>query len=326
MKFKDYYEVLGVARDASADDIKKAYRRLAHKYHPDVSSDPEGEERFKEVAEAYATLRDAEKRAAYDQLGRHRPGESFEPPPGWQDGFAQQGGGSPFDDGGRFEDVDLSDLFAAFGGRGAAQRGPRPGQDFEVAAPVTLEQVYEGAEIVLDLAIPEAGDDGLPRRTTKSFQVRVPKGAEDGTRLRLAGKGGPSPNGGPNGDLFLVLSLAPHPIYRVDKRDLYLDLPLAPWEAVLGATVEVPTLGGTVELNIPAGTAAGRKLRLARRGLPAGGPAGTGTAGDLYALVQIVVPPSPSTKERELYGDLAAASSYDPRASFARAAHMGGAR
>ena len=317
MKFKDYYEALGVPRDASHADIKKAYRKLAHKYHPDVSKDPEGEEKFKDVAEAYATLKDSDKRAAYDQLGRHRPGEDFVPTRDWQQHFAEQSrGGGAFGNGGaHFEDIDLSDLFAAFatreGGRPHARaRAASTGQDFEVSAPVTLEQVHAGAEIDIDLAVPEAGDDGLPHRVAKTFRVTIPKGAQDGQRLRLGGKGGPGRNGGRNGDLYVVLALQAHPIYRVTGRDLYLDLPLAPWEAVLGASVEVPTLAGTVELNIPAGTSAGRKLRLAKRGLSSA----NGEAGDLYAIVRIEVAAAPSARERELYGELQKDSSFEPRA------------
>ena len=306
MKFKDYYEVLGVARDASADDIKKAYRKLAHKYHPDVSSDPQGEAKFKEVAEAYATLKDDEKRAAYDQLGRHRPGEDFQPSSGWQQNF----GGGAGAGGGRFEDVDLSDLFAAFGGGGRRQRGPTPGQDYEVQASVTLEQVHAGAEIDVDLAVPETGADGLPRRVSKTFRVRVPKGAEDGQRLRLTGKGGASRDGGPPGDLYLVLALAPHPRYRVSGRDLSIDVSLTPSEAALGATVEVPTLGGVVALSIAAGTSSGRKLRLAQRGLPTA----EGGSGDLYAVIAIAVPTVLSARERELYEELRTVSTFDPRA------------
>jgi curved DNA-binding protein len=309
--------VLGVARDASVADIKKAYRKLAHKYHPDVSSDPEGEAKFKDVAEAYATLKDAEKRAAYDELGRHRPGEEFQPSPGWEQHFNERG----FSGGGQaFEDVDLSDLFAAFGaGPNRRARGPTPGQDFEVQAPVTLEQVYEGAEIEVDLAIPEVGADGLPRRVSKTFRVKVPKGAEDGQRLRLAGKGGASRDGGPPGDLYLVLAFQPHPLYRISGRDLSIDLPLAPWEAALGAVVEVPTLGGAVELSIPAGTSSGRRLRLAKRGLPSA----SGQPGDLYAIVGIALPVAPSARERELYEELKKASSLDPRAAFGRAGTAG---
>lgn len=314
MKFKDYYEVLGVTREASADDIKKAYRKLAHKYHPDVSSDPDGEAKFKDVAEAYATLKDADKRAAYDELGRHRPGEDFQPSQGWEEHFGGRGfGGGAGRGGGRFEDVDLSDLFAAFGGgRGAASRGPTPGQDFEVQATVTLEQVHAGAEIDIDLAIPETGADGLPRRVSKTFRVRVPKGTEDGQRLRLAGKGGASRNGGPPGDLYIVLTLQPHPLYRVSGRDLSIDLPIAPWEAALGASVEVPTLGGPVEMAIPANTSSGRRLRLSKRGLPTA----DGSSGDLYAVVVITVPPKLSARERELYEELKKASSAHPRAAF----------
>ncbi len=316
MKFKDYYEALGVARDASNADIKKAYRKLAHKYHPDVSKDPAGEEKFKDVAEAYATLKDPEKRAAYDQLGRHRSGEDFVPPRDWQQHYAQQPFGNGDAGGGHFEDIDLSDLFAAFAsheGSGRARpraRAARTGQDFEISAPITLEQIHAGAEIDIELALPETGDDGMPHRVAKTFRVRIPKGAEDGQRLRLAGKGGAGINGGRNGDLYIVLGLQPHPIYRLTGRDLYLDLPLAPWEAVLGASVEVPTLAGTVEMNIPAGTSAGRKLRLAKRGLPSA----KGEPGDLYAIVRIEVPASPSARERELYGDLQKASSFEPRA------------
>ncbi len=316
MKFKDYYEALGVARDASDADIKKAYRKLAHKYHPDVSKDPDGEEKFKSVAEAYATLKDPEKRAAYDQLGRHRAGEDFVPPRDWQQHYAHQPFGNGGAGGAHFEDIDLSDLFAAFashdgGGRARPRaRAARPGQDFEVSAPVTLEQIHAGAEIDIELSLPETGADGMPHRVAKTFRVKIPKGAEDGQRLRLAGKGGAGTKGGGNGDLYIVLALQPHPLYRLTGRDLYLDLPLAPWEAVLGASVEVPTLAGIVEMNIPAGTSAGRKLRLARRGLPSA----KGEPGDLYAIVRIEVPASPSARERELYGELQKASSFEPRA------------
>ena len=177
-------------------------------------------------------------------------------------------------------------------------------------ADVTLEQVFAGSEIEVQIALPEVGSDGLPHRTSRTFRVTVPKGAEDGQRLRLAGKGGASSGGGPNGDLFIVLGVRPHPLYRVAGRDLYLDLPLAPWEAVLGATVDVPTLGGVVEMNIKAGTAAGTKLRLGKRGLPGA----DGRAGDLYATVRIDVPTSPSARERELYAELQKASTFDARA------------
>jgi curved DNA-binding protein len=314
MKFKDYYEVLGVSRDASTDDIKKAFRKLAHKYHPDVSSDTQGEAKFKEATEAYATLKDPEKRAAYDELGRHPSGEEFQPSQGWQDHFGDRGFGRQQGGNARFDDVDLSDLFAAFGGgRGrSAARGPTPGQDFEVQATVTLEQVHAGAEIDIDLAIPETGKDGLPRRVSKTFRVKVPKGTEDGQGLRLSGKGGASRDGGPPGDLYIVLTLQPHPLYRVNGRDLSIDLPIQPWEAALGVSVEVPTLAGTVEMAIPAGTSSGRRLRLSKRGLPTA----AGSAGDLYAIVTIAVPATLSTRERELYEELKKVSTAAPRAHF----------
>jgi curved DNA-binding protein len=306
MKFKDYYSALGVERTASAAQIKQAYRKLAHKYHPDISKDPAGEEKFKEIAEAYATLKDGEKRAAYDQLGSHRAGENVEPPHSWQQGFAA--------DGAAFGDVDMADILAAFaasrqgGGPGARVR-PARGEDYEVNAPITLEQIYDGGETDVRLSMPEYDEHGKLHRVPRTYRVRVPKGAEDGQRLRLSGKGGQGRDGGKHGDLYVVMKVIPHPLYRVSGKDLYLDLPLTPWEAVLGAAVLVPTLGGKVELNIPAGTAANRQFRLARRGLPSA----TGEAGNLYAVVRIEVPPAPTVRERELFEQLAAESKFNPR-------------
>jgi curved DNA-binding protein len=307
MKYKDYYEILGVKRDAGADEIKKAYRKLAQKYHPDVTKDPGGEEKFKEVGEAYETLKDPERRAAYDQLGTHRPGEDFRPPPGWDTRYA--------DSGFSFEDLDLGDLFAGLGARRDAPGAGTirmPGQDYEVAAHISLEDAYRGTEVELNLAVPEFDDQGRVRRVSRTFKVRIPQGATDGQRLRLAGKGGKGLNGGRDGDLYLNIALHPHPLYRVSGHDLYLDLPLAPWEAVLGGTVEVPTLGGAVQLKVPANTRAGQQLRLSKRGLPRPG----GGEGDLYAIVQIVVSTAASERERELYRQLAAAAVFDPRGHF----------
>jgi curved DNA-binding protein len=308
MKYKDYYEILGVPRDAGADVIKKAYRKLAHQYHPDVTKDPAGEEKFKEIQEAYATLKDPEKRTAYDQLERRAPGESFEPPPDWQEFYHTDTS---------FSDVDLSDLLSAFasarggarGGRGGAGR-PRHGQDVEAAVPVTLEQMHDGAEIEVSLNLPQADAHGLVHHAPKTFRVTIPKGAADGQRLRLAGKGGPGMHGGQPGDLYIVLKLEPHALYRVSGRDLYLDLPLTPPEAVLGATVEVPTPRGRVELKIAPGTGSGRQLRLGGRGMPKP----DGGHGDLYAVVRIEVPKSPGERERALYQELAQASNFNPRA------------
>jgi curved DNA-binding protein len=315
MKYKDYYQALGVERNASAEDIKKAYRKLAHQYHPDVSKDPKGEEKFKEIAEAYATLKDAEKREAYDNLGRRPAGESFTPPPDWQRHYGA--GASAFDD------VDLADILNAFrsGGFGEDRgRGrtsfPARGEDYEVTVAVPLEKIYSGGETDVTVELPEYDEHGLPHRVSRTFRVTIPKGATEGQRLRLAGKGGPGRNGGKPGDLYIVLTIAPHPLFRVSGRDLYLDVPLAPWEAVLGATIEIPTLGGNVELNIKPGTLSGQRMRLAGRGLPSP----DGRAGDQYAVIQIQVPRKVSPREEELYRELAALSEFNPRKHFRKGA------
>lgn len=319
MKYKDYYQALGVERSASADDIKKAYRKLARKYHPDVSKEAGAEEKFKEVAEAYQTLSDPEKRAAYDQLGQHQPGQDFRPPPDWQTQFYD----TPFST----EDIDLSDLFAGLSGGGGRRRGgwsganlQMPGQDFEVSVPITLEQAYSGTEVNLDLNVPDYDARGAVRRVPQTFKARIPKGATDGQRLRIAGKGGKGINGGRNGDLYLNISLRPHPLYRANGHDLYLDLPLAPWEAVLGAGVEVPTLGGAVRLKVPPGTQAGQQFRLAKRGLPKP----HGGEGDLYAIVQIVVPTTVTESQRALFKQLEESATFDPRSQFSRVHGSGG--
>ena len=306
MKYKDYYKILGLERSASEDDIKKAYRKLARKYHPDVSKEANAKERFQEVSEAYETLRDKEKRAAYDSLGSSfRPGQDFRPPPDWFDRF---GAGRSEDLGG----VDLSDLFESLGAFGRATGfgrraggGPRgrtmafPGEDYEVAVRLTLEEAYRGAERTVQL-------DG------RSFTARIPRGATDGQRLRLRGKGGPGANGGPSGDLYLHIQLAPHPLFRASGHDLDLPVPLAPWEAALGAQVDIPTLEGRVTVKVPPGSRAGQKLRLAGKGLPKPG----GGAGDLYAVLEIAVPADLTEREKQLFEELRKASRFDPRARF----------
>jgi curved DNA-binding protein len=307
MKFKDYYAILGVPRDASEEDIKKSYRKLARKYHPDVSKEPNAEARFKEMAEAYNTLKDPEKRAAYDQLGQQRPGEEFQPPPEWSTRFG--------DGAAMFDEMDLADLFAGLAGHRRGGGGPRPrrGQDYEVAVPITLEEAFRGTEVGLDLTTTELDEQGRPRRVPRTIKARIPKGPVDGQVLRLTGQGGKGSNGGPDGDVYLHIALRPHRLYRPNGRDLYLDLPLTPWEAALGATVEVPTLAGTVNLKVPAGTRSGQQLRLSGRGLPKP----EGGAGDQYAIVQLVNPPSPSDRERSLFKELADASSFNPRQQLA---------
>ncbi len=244
MKYKDYYAILGLQRGASEEEIKRAYRKLARKYHPDISKEPDAEETFKEVAEAYQTLKDSEKRAAYDQLGSHQAGQDFRPPPDWQQQWQHE-----FGDVNLGEQIDLSDLFAHLG-VGGARRGahvPLRGQDFEVSVPISIDEAYKGTEIDLDLNMPEYDEHGQLQRTPHAFKARIPKGATDGQRLRLPGKGGKGINGGRSGDLFLNISLRPHPLYRASGHDLYLDLPLAPWEAgFLATSIEVPTPGGAL--------------------------------------------------------------------------------
>ncbi|HEX7043798.1 MAG TPA: DnaJ C-terminal domain-containing protein [Burkholderiales bacterium] len=309
MKYKDYYQILGVPRGASEEDIKKAYRRLARKYHPDVSKERDAEERFKEISEAYEVLKDKEKRAAYDRLGQYRPGEEFRPPPDWAEQFVRGFGG------GFAEGIDLSDLFGdLFGGaRRARTRGfAMPGEDYEAVVHLTLEEAARGTEVALDLNVPEYDAEGMPRRAPRQIKVRIPKGVSHGQKLRVPGKGGPGVNGGPPGALYLDIRLRPHPLFRPSGHDLYLEVPVAPWEAVLGATLEVPTLEGKVRLKIPAGARAGQKLRLAGKGLPKP----RGGHGDLYAVLQIVTPPTPTPRERELYEELARISSFDPRGRF----------
>jgi len=312
MKYKDYYAILGVDRAAGAEDIKKAYRKLARKYHPDVSKEPNAEEKFKEMAEAYETLKDPEKRAAYDRLGRHDPGQEFQPPPDW----GQQFTGAQ----GAFDDIDLADLFAGLAGH-HRQGGPRAsaftsGRDYEAGVRLTFDQAFHGTEIELDLSVLEADAQGGLRRVPRRIHVRIPKGVSDGQQLRIPGKGGKGVEGGRDGDLYLDIMVEAHPWYRVSGQDIYLDLPLAPWEAVLGTTVRLPTPAGTVSLKVPAGTRAGQQLRLAGRGLARAGA----TAGNLHAIVQIVVPSVVDEGERALFKQLADTSNFNPRAHFEREA------
>jgi curved DNA-binding protein len=287
MKYKDYYKILGLQRGASEDDVKKAYRKLARKYHPDVSKEPNAKERFQEVSEAYETLRDKEKRAAYDSLGSFRPGQDFRPPPDWFERFGA----------GRSEDLhglDLGELFESmgiFGRAGRRTRGAFPGEDYQVPVRLTLEEAFRGAERTV-------------RVEGRSFTARIPRGATDGQRLRLRGKGGPGMNGGPPGDLFLQIALEPHPRYRAIGHDLEIEVPLAPWQAALGAEVEVATLEGRVKMKVPPGVKSGQKLRLAGKGLPRPG----GGAGDLYAVLTIAVPAALTEREKALYEALREAS------------------
>jgi curved DNA-binding protein len=306
MQFKDYYSLLGVARDATAEDIKRAYRRLARKYHPDVSKETDAEERFKEVQEAYEVLKDPEKRAAYDQLGRdYRPGQEFRPPPDWGSGFEFSGPGGA---------AGFSDFFEQLFGAGSPFTRGRPGRGFDLRGEdhhaqmeLSLEQAYAGGVHTLELRRPEAGPDGRVSLRQRRLNVRIPAGVTDGQVIRLAGQGSPGHGRGGQGDLYLTVSLLPHRLFAVDKRDVTLSLPVAPWEAALGATVQVPTLGGTVELRIPGGSRAGQKLRLKGRGLPGSPP------GDQYVVLQIVLPPADTPRARELYEQMRKELGFDPR-------------
>jgi len=317
MKYKDYYKTLGVERGASDEDIKKAYRKLARKYHPDVSKEKNAEEKFKEVGEAYEVLQDAEKRAAYDQMGAYQPGQDFRPPPGWGERFGAggaPGGTAGFED---LNDIDLFDILAGLGGRGgfAGRRGAagaRAGQDAEVSVSVGVEDLARGAEVEIPLNFTQMQPDGRVQRTTRTTKVRIPKGASAGQRLRVVGKGAPG-QGGPAGDLYINIMLRPHDLFKVSGHDLYLDVPVTPWEAALGASVDIPTLAGKVALKVPPGSKGGQKLRVRGRGLPR---PRSEEHGDLYAVLQVVSPPTMSEHEKTLYRELAKASSFNPRAHF----------
>lgn len=334
VKYKDYYEILGVDRGADQDEIQKAFRKLARKYHPDVNQDAGDGEKFKEISEAYEVLRDPEKRKRYDSLGPDwRAGQDFRPPPGWENvhfefrqgpgggfGFSGSGFDSAFGPGG------FSDFFEAiFGGRGGSDpfgelrreagrtgrgRGGHSGyagfagrgHDAETELEIPLEDAYHGAVKTIQLQT----DGG----TRKSLEVKIPPGTRDGTRIRLGGQGAPGVGGGTSGDLYIRVRLAPHPVFKVkDGYDLEADLKVAPWEAALGAEIKAPTLDGPVTVRLPAGTGSGKRMRLRDKGLPKKG----GGRGDLYLRVMIVVPNRPGGEERRAYEELARVSQFNPR-------------
>jgi len=308
MKFKDYYETFGVPRSATQDDIKRAYRKLARKYHPDVSKDPDAEARFKELGEAYAVLKDPEKRAAYDQMGSQwKAGQDFQPPPGWDSGFefSERDFGSG-------DGVDHSDFFEALFGR-QARGARRPsmharGADHHAKVMIDLEDAYRGAQRSISLRAPALDEQGHVTMRERRLEVSIPKGIRAGQHLRLAGQGEPGLGEGPAGDLYLEVGFNPNPQFRVDGRDVYLDLPLAPWEAALGCSLTVPTPEGSVQLAVPAGSAAGHRLRLKGKGIPGNPP------GDLYAVLAIALPPANSESEKEAYRAMAKTFAFNPRA------------
>jgi len=319
MEYRDYYQVLGLQRTATAEELKTAYRRLARKYHPDVSKEANAEERFKEVQEAYEVLKDPEKRAAYDQLGSEwKSGQQFRPPPDWGSGFEFGGGrGRQRARAGGDEEVyaeeGFSDFFSSlFGGGspfgGTARRG---GRDHHARIDIALEQAFHGTTSTLELKRPELKGDGTLEVRTHAVRVTIPAGVTEGQLIRLAGQGEAAAGGGRAGDLYLEVHLLPHRLYQVDGRDVTLTLPVAPWEAALGASVTVPTLGGPVEMQIPAGAQSGQKLRLRGRGLP-GKPA----AGDQYVQLKVVLPPATTAAAKAVYEEMRAKLDFNPRADL----------
>jgi curved DNA-binding protein len=311
MKYKDYYQILGVGRDASEEAIKKAYRRLARKYHPDVSKESGAEERFKEVSEAYEVLRDAEKRAAYDQLGRNwQAGQDFRPPPGWRGGGQRAHPGA-----GGFSSRDFSDFFESLFGGASGRSGfsgmgggfATAGQDQTAGLDISLEEAYQGGQRAVQLQSPERDASGQVTNRTRTLNVKIPAGVTNGQKIRLASQGSAGMGGGPHGDLYLEVSIKPHHLYKLRERDITLELPLAPWEAALGCKVEAPTLGGSVTLNIPANAKNGQKLRLRGRGLPGNPP------GDQLVALRIVNPPVDTEAARELFQRMERELPFNPR-------------
>jgi curved DNA-binding protein len=316
MEFRDYYETMGVKRTASADEIKKVYRRLARKYHPDVSKEPNAEAKFKEVQEAYEVLRDPEKRAAYDQLGNEaKSGQDFRPPPDWGSGFEFRGRPQREAAGGAGADAQFSDFFSSlFGGGGAfSQAGEgarRGGRDHHARVDIDLEEAFRGGARALTLRRSQPKSDGGVEMRNHEVKVTIPAGLTDGQQLRLAGQGEPAPGEGRAGDLYLEVHIRPHPLYQLDGRDVTVILPVAPWEAALGASVTVPTLGGPVQMRIPEQARAGQKLRLRGRGLPGDPP------GDEYLQLSIALPPADSPKARAFYEQMSRELPFNPRANL----------
>lgn len=308
MRYKDYYKILDVSRNATQDEIKRAYRKLARKYHPDVSKEKDAEEKFKDVSEAYEVLGDPEKRAPYDQLGsKWQAGQEFKPPPGWDSGFVfhqdfSHGGGAAF-----------SEFFESLFGHGfAGQPGVRSqyrmrGEDRYAKVEIDLQDAYEGVIKTITLHVPEIDERGRVYSRERTLNVRIPKGVKQGQLIRLAGQGGSGTAGGSAGDLYLEVHIRPHRFYRVDQRDIYLNLPVTPWEAALGARIDVPTPVGQIELKIPAGSRSGKKLRLRGRGIPGNPP------GDMYIVVEIAVPPVRSDRDRELFRTMERELQFNPR-------------
>lgn len=317
MDFKDYYSVMGVERDASQDEIKRAYKKLARKYHPDVSKDADAETRFKEVGEAYQVLKDPEKRTAYDQVGANRQaGEDFNPPPGWDAGFEFSGANTGGNAGGNT--TDYSDFFESMFGQGfrSGQGDGRSsgfnvrGDDHHAKVLVELEDAYQGGTRSITLNFSEVDGSGHVVTKQRTLNVKIPKGVKQGQKIRLAGQGSPAMGNAQAGDLYLEIEFKQHGMYRVDGHDVYLDLPITPWEAALGANIKVPTPDGVVDLKIPEGITSGRKMRLRGRGIPGS------SAGDLYVVLQITLPPADNDAAKDLYRKMEKELAYNPRSKL----------
>ena len=349
VKFQDYYETLGVKRSATQDEIQRAYRKLARKYHPDINKTKEAEEKFKNIGEAYEVLKDPEKRKRYDTLGHNwKMGQDFKPPPGWDWNFQS----SPFGGTGTggfhfktrgdsgFEGSGFSDFFdmlfgessqvrgksafeGVFGGFGgdsvgkqsrtggtrARQSRSASGQDQEVEVTIPLEDAYHGAKRDIRLQVTESSSDGRTHRSTRTLGVNIPSGLTEGKKLRLKGQGAPGSGGAAGGDLYLKINIAPHPVFAPKGENLEVVVPITPWEAALGASIRVPTMEGSANVKVPAGIRSEQRIRIKGRGL---GKKGRGR-GDLYAIIRIVVPERLSPKEKELFKELAKKSTFDPR-------------
>ncbi|MGW8161042.1 MAG: DnaJ C-terminal domain-containing protein [Desulfobulbales bacterium] len=311
MEYKDYYDILGIKRDATQDEIKKAYRRLARKCHPDVCKDPDAEIKFKDVGEAYEVLKDPEKRAAYDKFGSDwKAGQEFKPPPNWDAGFEFTGGGFTGTDHGGFSDF-FEELFG--GGRFTGTR-QRPttfrmrGENQYAKIVIRLEDAYQGSKQTITLSRATVDKTGRVRTEPHTLHVTIPKGISEGQHIRLEGQGMPGIGGGQNGDLYLEIAFADHPLFHAEGHDIYHTLSITPWEAALGATVKVPTLGGNVELKVPPNSQGGRKLRLKGRGLST-----ITKTGDQYVTLRIVVPEAKTDKQKKLYEEMARLMPINPR-------------
>jgi len=312
MKFRDYYQILGVDRSASADEIKKHYRQLARKYHPDVSKEPDSDTRMKEVNEAYAVLSDNERRAAYDQLGHeYQPGQDFRAPPDWDAGFEFSGHGIPPENAADFSDF-FGELFSHIGGARHRAGGPQAkGQDHHARIVIDLDDAWNGSTRQISLRVPQAGPDGRLMLVMRTLNVKIPQGVREGQLIRLGGQGAPGLSGGSAGDLYLEVHFHPHPRFHVEGRDLHLALPVAPWEAALGATIAIALPAGhQVKVRIPDGTQNGRELKVRGKGIPGDSP------GDLYLSIEVVLPDASHPRARQIYETMQRELAFNPRAEW----------